>query len=959
MATSAQTRDVALDHYADRQRFVNATSEVVTGMWAEVDPDRIVNSWSAMLPEATAVVSGAQLGAARSADGYLDEALDAQDIDPAAVATVDPSAFAGVASDGGALISLLANPVVVTLLSIQDGMDVARALGMGRTNLDMLARTQVADAGRLADQVAITTRPRASGYVRVAVGKSCARCLLLAGREYRWNTGFKRHPVCDCIHLPTAAARAGGLVQHPREIYNSMNRAERLRAGFTLADQRAIAAGADLDQVINVRHRPESLPTAGQRARRSQRATTTVGTTRRSLAGLRLQGAPRLTVDEIYRVAGDNRDEVLRLLHRNGYILNMPGVPISGAVSVPSVTVSPSLPAAVPGATGGAAAAVVTVRPVLAATRTRAQVADVMRAEYQRITGRTLNTVEFHGAVQTAREHAEGLLRAAERFPDVNLVSVTRGNSTAYAQAETWAGLPATKTLPAIPSGGRISFNDLWTRDRARYLDSLNNDVGRGWHPAGTNSPMAAAVHEFGHVLDLSALSAATRDDMRALIFRRATQRDLLLDAGPISPADFVAGRGAEGLIRREIGEYALKNESELVAEAFADVIVNGPAASRLSREIVDLLEAEYRRGGRRAGIAAVSPTTPAPDLSKMTVVQLRALAKAQGLKGYSRMVKADLIKTLSPAAAPAVVQDIARMTVVQLRTLARDRGLRGYSRMNKADLQAALRAPVPVGPTSTRIAGRDLTDETRDAAWIRRAELRQQPGDHQDHVLTEMVRRQQGWTTPGHVVTREQFDQAVKSGWTETWRGVHDVIGARGSPVARDIAEATRTGQWGMGQGIYGNGVYVSARRTTAEQYRNSHFAPAKRKSDPLWGPAPLYEWLPGMKPQQSGRGGLMRIALDPSARIIDYEDLQREHVAYLRSIGFQHARTPYERALYDTSFFATMRGYDGVRVHGPMHNDGAQYPPRVANRDEPPQYIIFNRSVLIFEKASRRFDT
>lgn len=285
----------AEEHAAARVRLAAAAAADAAARWSKVDPDNIGRTWTAQIPATLTVVSASQLAAAGSAEDYLDEFAEPADVE------VDPHAYAGVASDGGNLASLLYQPAIAALMAIGSGASVPRAMAGGRADLDMLVRTQVADAGRAADQAALTARPEVTGYVRQIVGNTCARCTILAGRFYRWNAGFQRHPRCDCTHVPATRAqwREQGRFHDAREVYDRLSVAERQRAGWSLADQKAIDEGADLIHVTNMK----GVTTAGSR-----------------------RAAGRLTTDQIYKLAGGSRDEAIRLLRSNGFLRGAPSV---------------------------------------------------------------------------------------------------------------------------------------------------------------------------------------------------------------------------------------------------------------------------------------------------------------------------------------------------------------------------------------------------------------------------------------------------------------------------------------------------------------------------------------------------------------------------------------------------------------------------------------------------------
>lgn len=292
--------EVARDHAALRRRLGAAVAGEAARLWGELDPARIGPSWLRMVPRLLLVLVGAQTAAADQADRYLEAVLDAQGIDPAGVGSVVPSALAGVASDGRDLSDLLYQPAIRALSGIRDGASVEQALAGGGAGLDMIVRTQVADAGRVADQVATVARRQATGYVRMLVGGGCSRCAILAGRHYGWNAGFDRHPRCDCVHVPAREDSADDARTDPKRYFAGLSGAEQDRV-FTKAGAEAIRSGADIAQVVNARR--GMYEAGGRRFTRTN-------------AGRR----PRLMPEQILAEARGDRAEAIRLLKLHRYL---------------------------------------------------------------------------------------------------------------------------------------------------------------------------------------------------------------------------------------------------------------------------------------------------------------------------------------------------------------------------------------------------------------------------------------------------------------------------------------------------------------------------------------------------------------------------------------------------------------------------------------------------------------
>lgn len=254
--------EVAVDRAVFTSRLSAATARRLERMWLRVDRGAIVESWRAQLPDALSLLSGAQVAAARSADAYVDAAWEVSTGSPtASVGRVNARALAGVASDGRSLATLLQQPAIQALTVIGRGGSVADGMASGLARVSLIAGTQVADAGRAAERVAMVSRPEVSGYVRVLRTPSCGRCAILAGKWYRWSTGFQRHPGCDCVHQPAPESHATRYVSDPQDYFDSLTEAQRRRYfGAGVTD--TVAGGGDLTAAVNATRPRSGLSTA-------------------------------------------------------------------------------------------------------------------------------------------------------------------------------------------------------------------------------------------------------------------------------------------------------------------------------------------------------------------------------------------------------------------------------------------------------------------------------------------------------------------------------------------------------------------------------------------------------------------------------------------------------------------------------------------------------------------------
>lgn len=288
---------------------VGAASRKVLFQWRRISGSRISGSWADRLPQVEALVAQAQFDAALEGSIYGAATLADQGKWVAPEAFVNPSGFAGFASSGAPLATVLERPVSYTLDLIGSGFPESEALRRGGVLLGGIVQTQVRDAARLAAATDISSRPGV-GYIRMVGPGACSRCIILAGKFFRWNQGFKRHPRCNCTHVQTTrgmyeGAKSEGYSDDPYELFKGMSPDEQDKA-FGAANAEAIRQGADIFQVVNSSRSARGLKTAEGTSRRGYSS---------SLAGR------RLTPEGIFREAGGNREKARRLLEEHNYIL--------------------------------------------------------------------------------------------------------------------------------------------------------------------------------------------------------------------------------------------------------------------------------------------------------------------------------------------------------------------------------------------------------------------------------------------------------------------------------------------------------------------------------------------------------------------------------------------------------------------------------------------------------------
>jgi hypothetical protein len=282
-------------YYAQQQSIAVLTVASAKKLWKGMTDD-FASSWREIRPAMTETLQLGRSASIASSLGYTAAALKETGQVAAPLGALVPERFLETAPNGFPVEDTLDGAVIHAKVAVGHGSSAADALASSEKWLTGVLLTMMADTGRSVVGADIAQRPALGGYVRMLNAPSCSRCVILAGKWFKWNEGFLRHPRCDCRHIPASEDVAGDLSTDPYAYFHSLSKDEQA-AVFGKSEARAVRDGGDIYRVVNIKQ--NGLATAKGRAR---------------------FGTPsRLTVDDIYRTAG-TRTNALRMLEQEGYI---------------------------------------------------------------------------------------------------------------------------------------------------------------------------------------------------------------------------------------------------------------------------------------------------------------------------------------------------------------------------------------------------------------------------------------------------------------------------------------------------------------------------------------------------------------------------------------------------------------------------------------------------------------
>lgn len=341
MAAIQAVPEVARAHDRAQRLERGAAVSAALRQWQTIDGD-LDAEFLRIAPALIEISNTAQARVAERATAYVPQILDAtgQGTKTAPAFEIEPSRWVGTAGDGRHTETLLYGALIDAKEAISRGASYESAKRSGGEWLSRALGTLLSDTARGAVGAGMYARP-VGGYVRMLTPPSCGRCVILAGKWFRKNAGFERHPGCDCIHIPASENLGGDMTTDPIEYLSGLSDDELVKVLGSKANARTWAEfGQDnprqtLNQLVNAYRKSGGIRTAQLYGRTVKY--TTEGITLRGVASAQMRRvralsaaakeggryrqvtAPRLMPESIFQIATD-KAHAERLLRDHGWL---------------------------------------------------------------------------------------------------------------------------------------------------------------------------------------------------------------------------------------------------------------------------------------------------------------------------------------------------------------------------------------------------------------------------------------------------------------------------------------------------------------------------------------------------------------------------------------------------------------------------------------------------------------
>lgn len=183
--------DIVAAHYRRSALTTRQVVAAILAIWRATGPSGFRDE----LQRAAGLLAFGQLTQALRAAQYLTDLADEYGMDRAPTRLVARS-FAGTSADDRPLVDVLSYASRRAWAMLDAGADYAIANTSGAASLTRIVANETTQAGINAESVGMVAQPEMVGYVRLLNTPSCGRCAILAGKWFKWNDGFARHPTC-------------------------------------------------------------------------------------------------------------------------------------------------------------------------------------------------------------------------------------------------------------------------------------------------------------------------------------------------------------------------------------------------------------------------------------------------------------------------------------------------------------------------------------------------------------------------------------------------------------------------------------------------------------------------------------------------------------------------------------------------------------------------------------------